>query len=91
MKKKSKNKRYNSNLNSHAKKRAMERYNVELVNADLDKMIGIIQSGKAEFVRGRTNTRVVHIVDYLDMKFRILYSSTMKRIVTFLPFIEGEV
>jgi hypothetical protein len=88
MKNSKRNKRYNNNLNTHAKRRVFERYNIELTNNDLDKMIKIIQSGGAEFVQGKTNTRVVHIVTYLKTKFRVLYSASMKRIVTFLPFEE---
>lgn len=90
MKKSKKNKRYNTNLNNHAKKRVFERYGIELTNTDLDKMVKTIQSGDAEFIEGKTNTRVVHIVKYKKTEFRVLYSGTMKRIVTFLPLEEGE-
>jgi len=83
--KKKKKKTYQTVLNDHAKKRALERYNIKLTNRDLELMIEKIQVGDALFMKGYTNTRTVHKILYKDIEFLTLYSRNMKRIVTFLP------
>jgi hypothetical protein len=80
-----KKKKYDVALNNHAKKRVWERYSIEFTNADLNKIIAKIHNGDAVFVEGKTNTRTVHKIEYEGTDFLVLYSRSMKRIVTFLP------
>ena len=55
---------------------------------DIKRMIAQIQNGEAVFVRGYTNTRTVHQLECKGVTIPVLYSRTLKRIVTVLP--EGE-
>ena len=80
-----KSRQYKRSLDTHSKKRAWERYNLELTNSDLDMLVGQIKEGIAEFIRGYSNTRSVHKVKCQVLELPVLYSRTLKRIVTILP------
>jgi len=56
--------RYDVVLNRHAKKRAIERYDLHLSDKDLEDIVLKIQRGEAEFIENRTNTRALHKVNW---------------------------
>lgn len=64
----------------HAKRRAKERYGVELNSKDLKSLVTKIQKGDAEFVRKISLTRSVFIVDGR----KVVYDKLRKNIATFL-------
>ena len=80
-----KDKLYKKTLDSHSKKRARERYDIELTNNDLDMLVNQIKKGEAEFIRGYSNSRSVHKVKHEDLELPVLYSKSLKKIVTVLP------
>ena len=80
-----KDRQYKRSLDVHSKKRAWERYSLELTNNDLDNLVNQIKRGEAEFIRGYSNTRSVHKVKCRDLDLPVLYSRSLKRIVTVLP------
>jgi hypothetical protein len=65
----------------HAKQRASERYNVHVNREKYYGLIHLIQTGKSTPIKRVSNSRSVHIVD----NFIVVYSSTRKKIITFLP------
>ena len=78
-----------SRVQSHAKKRACERYGVKL-DRDLHRLIiSKIQRGLSTPVKRTSRTRAVHDVDTPEGSFRVVYRSDKKDIITFLP-IEDE-
>ena len=65
----------------HAKQRASERYHVRINREKYYSLIHLIKSGKSTPIKKISNSRSVHIVD----QFIVVYSSTRKKIITFLP------
>ena len=69
----------------HALKRAFERYEVKLIDSDLNSIARKIRIGDALFVDHLTNSRAVHAVNHKGLSFVVVYSKKSKRILTFLP------
>ena len=80
-----KDKQYKKSLDDHSKKRAWQRYELDLTNEDLDILVRQIKEGEAEFLRGYSNSRTVHKVSFRNLEFPVLYSRSLKKIVTVLP------
>ena len=80
-----KDKQYKKSLDTHSKRRARERYDLELTNEDLNTLVRQIKEGDAEFLRGYSNSRTVHKVKFQNLEFPVLYSRSLKKIVTVLP------
>ncbi len=68
----------------HAKKRFRERYGVELSATDYDAMIETIKTGQAHLLRKLTLTRAIFNLKHNGGDVFALYSSSSKRIITFL-------
>jgi hypothetical protein len=69
----------------HAKLRAQERYGLSLNRIDLREIAGLIQQGKAVFLR-RQSLRVSHwLVEVGGKSARVVYDRKRKTVVTFLP------
>lgn len=68
----------------HAKKRALERFDVSLTTADLNLVVQMIQDGRATFIEKQSNRVSVFAVIINDKKVNVVYDKTRKTIVTFL-------
>ena len=75
---------------AHAKRRARERYGLELNRFDRKEIVGIIQVGMSELECRTSNAYKVHLVKYKDRLLRVVYDSRRKTICTFLPPKEGD-
>jgi hypothetical protein len=69
----------------HAKRRAFERYGVELNRHQLRELADLIRTGKAEFVEKQSHRVSVFRVPIGDTTARVVYDRQRKTIVTFLP------
>lgn len=82
-------------MRNHAKRRALERYEIELNWQDLEAIRRMIQrSGlhkeQIVFVERQTIDRTVWLVKYKEKKLKVVYSKRHKSIVTVLPNNEEE-
>jgi primosomal protein N'' len=69
----------------HAKRRAEERYGINL-SRDLYRQVSkMIQSGQSEFVEKQTLTRTVHYVELNGHRCKVVYSKKYRGVTTFLP------
>lgn len=69
----------------HAKRRAMQRYGLDL-NKSLHKQLAqAIRDGHATFVKRRSRTRTVWLVELEGRKIRAVYDSNQHNLVTVLP------
>lgn len=68
----------------HAKRRAFERYGVQLNRKTYHAMVRMIQSGKALFIRRRSNRVSLFYLVYQERAFKVVHDSKRHRIVTFL-------
>lgn len=69
---------------NHAKKRALDRYGIELSPKDYDMLLGMILNGTAHLVKKLTNTRSIFLTPFQNRDLFSLYNNKTKRIVTFL-------
>lgn len=74
----------------HAKRRAFERYGIQITGTDISKIRRIIRTGKADSIKKCSNSRSVYLVLYRDIQWKVVYSRTMKTIITILPLGRGE-
>ncbi len=80
---------------THFKKRALERYGVDVNRHLYREMVEMIQNGKAVFIERQTN-RIAAFWLYLEkppytgVKLRVIYDKERKTLVTALPP-EGEI
>jgi hypothetical protein len=70
---------------AHARKRAMERYGIDLSRAKQEEIIGLIKANKAQFVEKQSNRITVFRVVLDDKMFRVVYDKQRKSLVTVLP------
>ena len=69
----------------HSKRRAAQRYDIELTNKDLIKIVALIRNGKAAASRRITCSKSVVLVQYNGDDLVLLYSKRHKEILTFFP------
>lgn len=69
----------------HAKKRALERYNLEVDRKLLNWFAEQIKNNKAIFFRRRSNRVTNWIVRYKEQDYLVSYDKQRKTIITFLP------
>ena len=69
----------------HAKRRALQRYDISLNREDLEKIIQLIQTGKGRCIEKQSNTRTIFIVEYKGKDCKVVYDKLRKNICTFLP------
>jgi hypothetical protein len=74
-----------SSLISHSKRRASERYGLNLSRLDLLRIVDLILGKSATFVRRHTNRVSEWEVIYSGKRLRLLYDCRRKMVVTFLP------
>jgi hypothetical protein len=72
-------------LRKHAKRRAFERYGLELNKADYNACVKIIQDAQSEPILEQSNTRTWHKIKYKDKEALVVYDRKRHGIVTFLP------
>lgn len=69
----------------HARRRALERYELDLNRHDLREVVESIQAGKATFVRRQSLRVSIWEVTVKGQACRVVYDKLRKTIVTFLP------
>ena len=69
----------------HAKRRAAERYNVNVTSDDLRLIAGMIQRGEATFLEKLTNSRTKFRVRIREKVFIVVYDRMRHTIASFLP------
>lgn len=74
-----------NSLLRHSKRRASERYGLNIGRAGLWEIVNIIRSGRAIFVRKETNRVSEWKVEYSGVSMRVIYDRRRKMVVTFLP------
>lgn len=72
-------------LRKHAKRRALERYEIVLNRRDLKEIARMIQNGKSILLRRQSIARAHHEVEFCGVKMRLVYDLLRGEIVTFLP------
>lgn len=72
-------------LNAHAKKRAAERYNLDLNHDARQEIIRKIQSNEAEFVGKQSNNRSFWRVDHGGESLNVVYDKLRSAMCTVLP------
>lgn len=79
-----------SSLAIHSRRRASERYGLNLSKLDLLKIVDLILGKSATFVRKHTNRVSEWEVVYFGKKLRLLYDYRRRMVVTFLPDYRSE-
>lgn len=69
----------------HARRRALQRYDLDLRDEDLDLITGMIQTGKATFVEKQSNRVSVFTLKFKEKDVKVVYDRQRQNIVTFLP------
>ena len=72
-------------LNAHAKKRAEERYGLNLNKEARHEIVSMIQSNQAEFVGKQSNTRTLWRVNYQEQSLNVVYDKARSTMCTVLP------
>jgi len=66
----------------HCKRRALERFGLSLNHKDMAEMAKMIQSGKAEFIRKRTNRVTLWKITYRDNLMTVVYDNKRHSVVS---------
>lgn len=74
-----------NSLLRHSKRRASERYGVNIGRAGLWDIVNKIRSGRAIFIRKETNRISEWKVEHGGVLMRVIYDRRRKMVVTFLP------
>lgn len=69
----------------HAKRRALERFGLELNRQDLRSIVDIIQKQQARFIERQSLRVTIWEVMYSGQLMRAVYDSKRKAVVSFLP------
>jgi len=72
-------------LNAHAKKRAEERYGLNLNKQARHEIVNMIQTNQAKFVGKQSNTRTLWRVNYQDQSLNVVYDKARSTMCTVLP------
>lgn len=72
-------------LNAHAKKRAEERYGLNLNKEARHEIVQMIQKNQAEFVGKQSNNRTLWRVTYQDQPLNVVYDKARSTMCTVLP------
>lgn len=72
-------------LNAHAKKRAAERYNLDLNRDARQEIVRKIQHNEAEFVGKQSNNRSFWRVDHAGESLNVVYDKQRSTMCTVLP------
>ena len=72
-------------LNAHAKKRAEERYGLNLNKEARHEIVQMIQTNQAEFVGKQSNNRTLWRVNYQEQSLNVVYDKARSTMCTVLP------
>ena len=72
-------------LNAHAKKRAEERYGLNLNKEARHEIVSMIQTNQAEFVGKQSNNRSLWRVNYQNQSLNVVYDKARSTMCTVLP------
>ena len=72
-------------LNAHAKKRAEERYGLNLNKEARHEIVSMIQTNQAEFVGKQSNNRTLWRVNYQEQSLNVVYDKARSTMCTVLP------
>src|SRR5271168_2460258 len=72
-------------LNAHAKKRAAERYHIDLNRDARQEIVRKIQHNEAEFVGKQSNNRSFWRVQYQNESLNVVYDKARSTMCTVLP------
>jgi hypothetical protein len=72
-------------LNAHAKRRAEERYGLNLNKEARHEIVSMIQSNQAEFIGKQSNNRSLWRVQYHDQSLNVVYDKARSTMCTVLP------
>ena len=84
-------KRKDKALRVHSRRRAYERYGIELGPASRKAIVGAIQGGLSRPVERQSLRVTVHDVEFDGGVVRVVYDSRRKELVTFLPTPESDI
>lgn len=71
--------------NRHAKRRAMERYEIDLNRHKRLEIVHMIQTGKAQLVRKQSHRVTIFSLQYEGKEVVVVYDGQRKTLATFLP------
>lgn len=77
-------------LNAHAKKRAEERYGLDLNKQARNEIVEMIQTNQAKFVGKQSNTRTLWQVSYQEQNLNVVYDKARSTMCTVLPTYAAE-
>lgn len=69
----------------HAKLRALERYDIRLTDHEYKNLCHMIQIGSSKIIEKQSNRATVHLIEWNNIKMKVVYDKERKTIVTFLP------
>lgn len=69
----------------HAKRRALERYDLELSDRDLREIVRLIQAGKAQKTLKQSHRVTVCWLQFQGKTIKVVYDKSRKSIASFLP------
>jgi predicted HTH domain antitoxin len=69
----------------HAKRRAKERYGIELNASSYEEINNIIRTGNAKLLKKQSLTRKLYEVRYRGILLKVAYDKARGQVVTFLP------
>ena len=75
----------------HAKRRALQRYNLEFTKKVRNQIKSKIQSNGAKFLHRQSRRVTVWEIDHENRKFKVVYDTMRGEIVTFLPLEQEDV
>lgn len=78
-----KNKKYAQRF--HAKKRAAQRFGLDLTTDKQRQIVRLIQLGKGRFVKHESNSRSHWVIEWEGQLLRVVYDKVRKELVTVLP------
>lgn len=73
---------------THFRRRAAERYDIDVTNGDVASAIRKIQSGKARFIRRTSLRATVWELPVAGIPCRVVYDNKRKTLITALPISE---
>lgn len=75
----------------HAKRRALERYELKLNRFDMKEIRRIIHAGKAFKINDETNRIRSYYLEYKEKWIKIIFDRSRQTVVTFLPISNNEI
>ena len=70
---------------AHVKKRAKQRFNLDLQTRDILNIANMIRSGESQYIDAESNKRSLHLIEYEGKEMIVVYHKDNKIPVTILP------